>query len=758
MKEDRYQQPDALLAYFRRIGAEVINFQRAMVKEHRGAYYVERTIIKILPDGSIDCSRPEHRPSKEEADAIKEALKTCQFPVSVDATEAACKALIEKRAGDRAKYYLIRNRSSGKVSMMQERVDNDDGTKRFVSHSLWSDNNWRTMEPDSNKLPFWKPREKREGTARLMVHEGAKAASFIDWLVNDRSPEAKVARENHPWLDELASYEHWGMIGGALAPGRTDYGEIRKEQPIEVVYVCDNDFAGRSVVRDFAGNYGGSLKGIIFDNRFKESWDMADPLPEQFFAKRKGVRKWHGPPLRSFMHAATFATETIPNPAGVGRPVAVLKRSFKEEWMHCVSPEVFIHRDWPDKVLDEKGFNNLVRPYSDVDDTARLLKADQANKSRQIHYEPGSPPGFYGNNLIGQFINTYSPSPIKPDKKYREGDAQPWLDFIDMLIIDEVDKLEVLRWCATLIAKPAVKMHYGLLLISETQGVGKTTLGSSVLTPLIGAANVSSPSESDIVESQFNGWIAHKRLAIVNEIYAGASTKAYNKLKSVITDDYIMVNKKHQSTYEIKNWLHIFACSNSKRALKLSIDDRRWFVPAITEKKPTTEYWTGFYDWLENENGLSSIAAWAERWVLDNRAVVKGDPAPDSAAKRAMIDDSMSPGMTLACDIMDQWKLENEGREVIWTDQQMIEYIKNQVWDGKHSDRLERPETIRKLAKGRGWFIGETRTRRWSSGVGLGRLISNYEHVVKRDPEALWNEGKELLAFPGQSGKNHPAM
>ena len=36
-------------------------------------------------------------------------------------------------------------------------------------------------------------------------------------------------------------------------------------------------------------------------------------------------------------------------------------------------------------------------------------------------------------------------------------------------------------------------MLYGLLLVSETQGVGKTTLGERILAPLVGWHNVSVP-------------------------------------------------------------------------------------------------------------------------------------------------------------------------------------------------------------------------------------------------------------------------
>lgn len=56
-------------------------------------------------------------------------------------------------------------------------------------------------------------------------------------------------------------------------------------------------------------------------------------------------------------------------------------------------------------------------------------------------------------------------------------------------------------------------MRYAMLLISERQGVGKTTLVDAVLAPLIGRWNVSSPTESQVADSGFNSWIAHKRLA-----------------------------------------------------------------------------------------------------------------------------------------------------------------------------------------------------------------------------------------------------
>lgn len=740
-KEDRYKHPPALLEYYRRIGAEVLNFKRAIVKEHRGAYYVERTIIKINSDGTIECSRKEHAPSKEEAEAIKEELKSCEFPKSIGATEASVKELIRHNGGDPEKYFIMRDRAQGKIVMIQERVDTDDGGKFFRPWSLWSDNVWRKLEPD-RKLPFWKPREKRE-CARIMVHEGAKPAAYVDWLVNDRSPEAKAARDKHPWTEELAAYEHWGMIGGALAPQRSDYAELKREQPIELVYVADNDWPGRSAIGSFSSNYGASLKAILFDERFKESFDLADPLPAKLF---KGER-WTGPNLKHFLIAATAVTELLPNPEGKGRPIATLRLPFRQEWYHTVSPEVFIHKSWPNRLMNAAEFNSYVRPFSDIDDTARLVRADFANKSRIMHYLPGAPSGFYGTNQLGQFFNTYCEPPIKPAAQRKPNDAQPWLDFMEMLFPEELDRTEVMRWSATLIAKPSTKMTYGMLLVSEMQGVGKGTLGEKILAPLVGIDNVSFPNETDVVESQFNSWIAHKRLAVVHEIYQGQSSKAYNKLKNIITDRYITVNRKHMATYEIENWLHVVACSNSMRALKLAFDDRRWYVPKITEEQRGNDYWLKLNDWLEKEGGLEIIMAWAHEWLLDNRPVFPGANSPDSAAKREMIEESMSPGMTLVADLLDRWKIENESNSagVFCTDMMLVNHIKDALYNGRHNDRLEKPATLRKLAKMRGWMIGEERTRHFSADGTKAVIIATKSALSQRHPDALHAEGYEPL-------------
>lgn len=727
-----YKDIKPLADYVDRIGAEELNFRRFMVKEYRGSYYVERAIIRIRDDGTVYASDKSYAPTKEEADAIKIAVASAGWPKTIPATKAQRKDLV---LGEGAEYYDFVDRR-GSVIMVQERKQSRAGERMFVPWTYWTDGQWRKMEPDGF-LPFWKPNPQAK-KRRIMIHEGAKAASAAQRIAEDSSSA-------HPWAAELADYEHWGMIGGALAPHRSDYAELRAEKPLEVIYFCDNDFPGKLALKEVSKSYGRPMKGVSLDGRWKTGWDMADPPPAELFNRKK---RWLGPTVAELAKSVTWATET-PKAVGKGRPALKISTAFCEEWYLSVSPEVYVHRDKTNVILTKEEFNNHVRAWSDADDTARLLKTCDASKSAILKYDPGTKPGIYSSKT-GRFINTHHPSGIKSE----EGDAGPWLEFLGHLFPVETDRAEMEKWCATLVASPGTRMMYGVLLISETQGVGKGTLGEKILAPLVGVDNTSFPSEKDIVDSQFNYWMAHKRLAVVHEIYAGQSSKAYNTLKSTITDKYIVVNKKHQAAYEIENWMHVFACSNSPRALRLTHDDRRWFVPAVTDRKQSPEYWTKLNSWLTDEGGLGVIKRWAEKHP---DRVAAGAVAPASESKTKMIVEGYSAGMSLVDDVLDRIEtavkeggseadrlgIKNGHAAVV--DVGLCDLIRYRIYEGRRDKMLERPLTLRKIAKRRGWVIGKNRVRTKAmgrKGNDWGTVMAFFKNC--QDEEAFSDDGSKL--------------
>ena len=712
-------QIPALREYLARIGAEEVNFRRFVVRTPAGnGYSRDVAYVRLLKDGTLKCSSPEHEPTKDEAKAIYEAYLKVDIPHEIGASPATVKVL-EREI--KSKVFAFWSRASGEARMCQQRIDTRDGGKAYVPWTYWSDAKWRMMEPEG-PLPFWKPNEPRQ-KSRLMVHEGAKAAAFCDELVNSR--EGKL----HPWFADLCSYEHWGMIGGAPnGPSRADYDELRSFAPQLLVYVCDHDFEGEAALARFSNAYGGKMRGLKFASTFPGGFDLADPFPEDFF--EDGV--YSGPKMEELIVPATRATNLVLT-GEKGRPAVALRRNFREEWVHTVRPDIYIHRDWPHKLWTAAEFDDLIRPYSDAEQTSKLLRADESSKVEFLRYRPGDPPGVSGGDK-DRFLNTYHPPLVVPE----EGDVEPFVDFTRRLVVDVTDWFNLMRWCATLIARPDIRMQYGVLLISETQGVGKGTLGEKILLPLVGKHNVVVPSEK-VVTGKFTGWVAHKRLAVVHEIYAGYSSKAYDELKSIITDQYIEVEMKFENSYTIENFVHMFACSNSKRALKISLDDRRWFVPHITGDKQPVSYWRDLNHWLTRENGLAHVFDYFIKFAASHRPVLPGDNAPSSSIKREMVVEGYSQGMGEVHRLLmgiksildgntvedekkrEEWKRRGMLKDgaVITTDFALIQYIRNNSTRGGPTPRSRGPPSF---ARSRA-TPSSTRSRRPSptATTGSGR-------------------------------------
>ena len=94
--EYHYTRFPALRSYIDRIGAEQLNFRRFMVKEDHGShYYVEKVLIKIADDFSIECRSEEYAPTEAEAEAIKTELGKIDFPRSVRASEPNVQDLLD---------------------------------------------------------------------------------------------------------------------------------------------------------------------------------------------------------------------------------------------------------------------------------------------------------------------------------------------------------------------------------------------------------------------------------------------------------------------------------------------------------------------------------------------------------------------------------------------------------------------------------------------------------------------------------------
>lgn len=735
--------PDSLLSYTERVGAEKLNFRRFMVKvKDGGGYYTEKTLITINVAGDIACSNPEHAPTEEEAAKIKTDMANCKFPVAVRCNTNQLAELQKKMKASSTLYPIYtyttpeKNSKRDNIVMVQERRENEETVKSYIPWTYFSDGKWRAMEPEGG-LPFYKPAKK--SSTSIMVHEGAKAAKA-----------AAELPKSHPWYETMQQYDHWGILGGAKAPHRADYAELQQCNPTELIYMADNDPQGKAVVPVFSQMYGKRMQCVTFDSNFKMGWDIADPLPDKMFTNGTYI----GLELRRLFQPATWATRVHEEQEGAGRKRIILRDEWAREWIYVGIPELFVHVDHLYEHYDADTFNALMRPFSHVDNVARLARADFQGKVKMLDYRPDIKATIDTEKETGRtYLNAYQPSTIEPE----EGDPAPWLKYMEHLVPDKDDRRALLRWCATLIARPDIRMQYSVLLISETQGVGKTTLGERILAPLVGHHNTSTPNESDISDSAFNGWVAHKRLVVVNEIYAGHSSKVYTRLKSVITDDKIAVNKKFQEGYTCQNWCHVLASSNSTRAIKVDTEDRRWLIPKVTEERKSTAWWREFNVWLTKKGGLHIIAKWAQDFTeVEENVVLKGEHAPPTATKNSVVADGYSPGEQEVQRLLQRLQLSHEALPqdqqelpLVVFDIDLVEYVKHKVHHGGGNGFVEAPVTLRRVARHLGWKMGSRHNGYipWGLLPGQGRAISPSSKVQGYTPKELDGMGIKPLRY-----------
>lgn len=656
----------AVRDYLARIGAEPRSLRTAVIREEHGKYWTDIAVIRFNKSGEVSSTVDAYLPTDKERDDITRAILAADWP-EVKPLDNIVNAPAMIANADPKDIFIFRNEHN-KIVFVQVRVERDSG-KNYIPWTYWDDDQWRMCEPEG-PLPLYNSERLRDAHT-IFIHEGAKAAAAMQRMIDAQTTDQRAKLAAHPWGLELSNAVHVGWIGGALSPYRTDWSIIQKMGVKRAFIVGDNDTPGRAAVPAIAYHLRIPTFCIQFTDEFPSGFDLADPFPERMFGGAGGQRHYIGPSFRDVMHPATWATDLVPNQRG--KATSVLRDCFKTFWAYVEEADIFVCTEMPEILRPATILNNMLAPFSHAAETTKLIVRAYQGRSARICYRPdqaGLMVTFRGSSAI----NLHVPSSIKP----QPGNAAPWEEFLEYLFINEGERYQVKRWLATLICRPDIRMGYGMLLISEHQGVGKTTLGAHILAPLVGLHNVGYPGEQDI-QSPFNDWVANKRLVIVSEIYSGSSWKAYHSLKAVITDRDITVNQKYMRPYTIENWCHVLASSNSMRALKMETDDRRWFYPEVTETPWSRAKFLEFREWLDN-GGLSIIAHWAAGF---NDYVMPAEHAPMTERKRDMIEGSLSEAQKEAAALADRAKSRPD--PVVLAMHSVVKWVKASV-DGRVFD------------------------------------------------------------------------
>lgn len=726
--------------YLRRIGAEPTSMLRAVRKEMHGRYWRDKVSINFsrTKPGSIyirvDGDEPveDYLPTDEEAEEIKAGFLSIELPTVVAVPRNQLPSFNPPVKGgiDREGIYMFEDKD-GDIRMMQVRMtDPDTGEKRYVPLTYWSDKEWRWSEPEG-KLPLWgldQLRSSGGGMNTVFLHEGASSA---EKLLNS----GKL--DSHPWHRELSGAVHLGWIGGAMNPERTDWSPLSTHSVGNIYIVPDNDTHGYEAIRKIVMRMPPDC--VVLTISWGDSWpigfDLGDDFPENMY--KSGV--YCGPLFRDTLGPATWATKEKERGQAkkggkrTGPKAYECTPGFLRTWQYVGKTQEAVCLEIPHLMLGPSKFNDYVSHYSHVSSTWKHLVRDQAIRANSIVYRPDLGSQRMVSTPEGASVNVYVPPRVEPIR----GDITRWIDFMEMMVPDEEERHHLLRWCATLIAKPEVRMMWAVLLTSEIHGLGKSTLGSVVLSPLVGQWNTSVVSESDLT-SDFNVWQAYKRLAIVEEIYSGQGWKMYNRLKSAITEMEITINVKHRSQHKCDNWVHIFACSNSSVPVKMDIEDRRWYYPRMAEViRWTREDYATFRDWISG-GGLNAIAWWAnEEW---DDYVLPGERAPMTSSKERLMADSIAEERVAAMRIVGRLAERQEPGAIFLHDlkrraARMVGKSKTLIADSRFMKDINETEAIREgsIKWHHSWRPGGYRWKGKEAWVLCNAVASDHSEELVRE-------------------------
>jgi len=240
-------------------------------------------------------------------------------------------------------------------------------------------------------------------------------------------------------------------------------------------------------------------------------------------------------------------------------------------------------------------------------------------------------------------LNLFRPESVPEAAESVSDDAKKWITWaliphIVFLSAGIPERTEILtNWIAHQVQRPGVLLRWAPLIQGE-QGVGKTFVRKLMIS-LIGRENVG-VVDADHVISKNRSWANQHQVVFLEELKVSGKNRyaVVNSLKPLITDDQIRLEEKYQASWEATNYTNYFALTNSKEAIPMTADDRRWCIFFTPPRDHMSESGPGYYDRLFG--GLTEFGTELRRYFLDMEipeSFSELRTAPMTESKKSMI-------------------------------------------------------------------------------------------------------------------------
>ncbi|HQT65123.1 MAG: hypothetical protein B7Z75_09355 [Acidocella sp. 20-57-95] len=177
----------------------------------------------------------------------------------------------------------------------------------------------------------------------------------------------------------------------------------------------------------------------------------------------------------------------------------------------------------------------------------------------------------------------------------------------------------VVQWMAYAIQHPGTNPGTVLVVKSAREGSGKT-MGANWLAKIFGS-HAYGANTAEQVTGRFNDHLERVSLLVVNEPPFAGSKEVQNKLKSLITESSISIERKFGGSYMADNNLHIIMTTNEEWAVNAGSEARRYVILEVNDKRVGD---TAYFNSLAAEADSGGIEAMF--WFLKHLSLRKFNP------------------------------------------------------------------------------------------------------------------------------------
>lgn len=185
------------------------------------------------------------------------------------------------------------------------------------------------------------------------------------------------------------------------------------------------------------------------------------------------------------------------------------------------------------------------------------------------------------NDVGLEMANEYNLRTVPPmPDEFSESDLMAITTFKQQVrnLVPDDEQYEILmQWFAHQVQNTG-KLVGWAVVIQGTQGDGKSSLGE-ILMAAMGDRNVGVVNNT-LLQNGYNDWATGYALNVVEEVDMSGSNRFVkaNALKEMITNRRISVNQKYRSAVTVRNCCNYIFFTNSKEAIAIETNDRRYFV------------------------------------------------------------------------------------------------------------------------------------------------------------------------------------